>query len=183
MTVLTNEHRILADAREHPNAFAAVYEHYFPRIYTYIRYRVSDDATADDLTAFTFERALARLNRYDPQKGPFAAWLFGIARYAVINHNRKAKRRQMMPFEWLNNHPSREPAPDAVTQSRTDEERLLEAVAQLSERERDIIALKFASDLTNRRIADLMGLSASNVGVIVHRALKRLRAALEEDVT
>lgn len=55
---------------------------------------------------------------------------------------------------------------------------LLAAVARLSDRERDLIALKFAAGLTNRRIAELTGLSESNLGVILYRAVPRLRAEM-----
>src|SRR5207253_624411 len=85
---LANEHHLAAEAAANPGAFAALYEHYFPRIYTYIRYRVDSDDVADDLTAFVFERALERIQRYDAARAPFGAWLFGIARNAVGNHRR-----------------------------------------------------------------------------------------------
>jgi DNA-directed RNA polymerase specialized sigma24 family protein len=55
---------------------------------------------------------------------------------------------------------------------------LLAAVPRLEDRERDLIALKFAAGLTNRRIAEITGLSESNVGVILYRAVRRLRAEL-----
>jgi len=51
-------------------------------------------------------------------------------------------------------------------------------VARLSDRERDLVALKFAAGLTNRRIAELTGLSESNLGVILYRAVPRLRAEM-----
>ena len=55
---------------------------------------------------------------------------------------------------------------------------LLASLARLSDRERDLIGLKFAAGLTNRRIAELTGLSQSNVGVILYRTVRRLRAEL-----
>ena len=51
-------------------------------------------------------------------------------------------------------------------------------MARLSDREQDLIALKFAAGLTNRRIAEMTGLSQNNVGVILYRAVRRLRAKL-----
>ncbi len=177
---LTHEELVLAEALENPDGFAAIYKQYFPQIYTYIRYRVNDDATADELTAYVFERAMTRLNQYDAQRGAFVAWLFGIARQKVLNHNRRQRRWQMLPLEWLKDKAGRDPQPETWTEKQLQEERLLKAVSQLDEREQDIIALKFASGMTNRRIAEVTGLSESNIGVIVYRTLKQLRQQLEE---
>ena len=65
----------------------------------------------------------------------------------------------------------------------TDQEKrhvLLGALATLADRERDLLALKFQSGLNNRQIAQMTGLSESNVGTIVNRALNKLRARLED---
>lgn len=178
---LSKEHLILAKALENPDVFATLYTQYFPQIYTYIRYRVKDDATADELTAFVFERAMTRLNKFDSERGTFVGWLFGIARQKVLNHNRKLRRWQMLPLEWFKHSHDHAPLPESLTEKQLQEERLLKAVGRLDEREQDLIALKFASGMTNRRIAAVTGLTEANVGVIVFRALKRLRQLLEED--
>lgn len=57
--------------------------------------------------------------------------------------------------------------------------RLLDALAQLEERERDLIALKFAAGLNNRQIAEITGLTPGNVGVILYRSVQRLRNILK----
>ena len=63
IVVLPNELTLVARARVEPAAFATVYDHYFPRVYNYVRYRINDAATADDLTAQVFERILARIEQ------------------------------------------------------------------------------------------------------------------------
>jgi RNA polymerase sigma-70 factor (ECF subfamily) len=73
VAVLTNELALVARATAEPAAFAAIYDHYFPHVYNYVRYRVGDAAAADDITAQTFERALAGMGRYRPERAPFAA--------------------------------------------------------------------------------------------------------------
>ncbi len=176
---LTNEPAWVARAVAEPAAFATLYDYYFPRIYNYVRYRVIDAPTADDLTAQIFERALADLPSYRQDRAPFGAWLFGIARHVIGDHFRA--RRRWLPFEALRQRASPDPPPEQVTAVNESHERLLNAVAALKDRDRDLIALKFGGDLTNREIARLTGLSESHVGVIVHRALRRLRVVLEED--
>jgi RNA polymerase sigma-70 factor (TIGR02952 family) len=178
VAVLTNELALVARATAEPAAFAAIYDHYFPRVYNYVRYRVRDAETADDLTAQVFERTLVSIGSYRPQRAPFAAWLFGIARNAVNDHLRAKRRRRWLSLETLRDRASTEPQPEEIAIHSETHAELLAAVAHLSDRERDLIALKFAAGLTNRRIAELTGLSESNVGVILYRAMRRLRAKL-----
>lgn len=178
--VLPNEQTLVARATAEPEAFAAIYDHYFPRVYNYVRYRVQSPATADDITAQVFERALLRLDQYRPKRGPLAAWLFGIARYAVSDHLRMQKRRRWLPLDALGNRASADPQPEQLVIRNEMRDKLLKSVAGLSDRERELIALKFGARLTNRDIAELTDLSESNVGVILYRAMRRLRTVLVE---
>lgn len=59
---------------------------------------------------------------------------------------------------------------------RSNVARLTTLMAKLPERDRELIALKYGGGLTNRTIATLTGLSESNVGTILHRAVQALRA-------
>jgi len=175
VAVLTNELALVARATAEPAAFAAIYDHYFPRVYNYVRYRVRDAETTDDLTAQVFERALVSIDSYRPERDPFAAWLFAIARNAVNDHLRAKRRRRWLSLEVLRGWAGAEPQPEEVAVRSETRAELLAAVARLSDRERDLIALKFAAGLTNRRIAALTSLSESNVGVILYRAIRKLR--------
>lgn len=178
VALLPDELALVARASAEPAAFAAIYDHYFPRVYNYVRYRVADAQEADDLTAQIFERALVHIGGYCPERAPFAVWLFAIARNAVSDHLRAQRRRRWLSLEALRDRTSADPQPEeSVTRDETRAE-LLGAVARLSDRERDLIALKFAVGLTNRRISEISGLSESNVGVILYRAVGRLRAEL-----
>jgi RNA polymerase sigma-70 factor (TIGR02952 family) len=178
VAVLPNELALVARATAEPAAFAAIYDHYFPRVYNYVRYRVRDAETAGDVTAQIFERALMSIGSYHPERVPFAAWLFAIARNAVNDHLRVQSRRRWLSLEVLRGRASAELQPEEVAIHHETHVELLAAVARLSDRQRDLIALKFAAGLTNRRMAELTGLSESNVGVILYRAVRRLRAKL-----
>ena len=77
---------VAAPARESPDdemAFERAYESEFPRVYGYIRYRVGNGDTADDLTSQTFLKALDRLSTFDPRKADIGPWVLGIARNVV----------------------------------------------------------------------------------------------------
>ncbi len=178
VAVLPNEVAIVARAMAEPAAFAAVYDHYFPRVYNYVRYRVGDAETADDVTAQVFERVLVNIGKFRPERAPFAAWLFAIARNAVNDHLRAQRRHRWLSLEVLRDRASAEPRPEEVAIHNETRAELLAAVTRLSDRERDLIALKFAAGLTNRHVAELTGLGESNVGVILYRAVRWLRAEL-----
>jgi RNA polymerase sigma-70 factor (ECF subfamily) len=178
---LTDEEALVVQAVAEPTAFASIYDHYFPRVYNYIRYRVRDAQLADDLTAQVFERVLATLHRYRPERAPFAGWLFSIVRNIIADHFRAQKRRRWLPFDFLADHSAVESQPEEITAANDSHHRLLEAAARLKDRERDLIALKFAAGLTNRQIAALTGLSESNVAVILYRSIQRLRTLLKDE--
>lgn len=175
---LANETDIAARAALEPSAFADIYDHYFPKVYNYVRYRVRDLDIADEITSLVFERVLAGIGAYHPQKAPFGAWLFAIARNAVQDHHRSQGRHPWFPLDLFATHPSTEPLPEDAVEQMDAREKLLQAVSQLAMREQDLIALKFASGMENREIARVVGLSESNVGVIIYRALRRLRNLL-----
>ncbi len=177
---LTQERRLVARAQVEPSAFAAVYDHYYPRVYTYIRYRVSELEAAQDLTARVFERVLDKIGDYRAERAPFGAWLFTIARNVVNDHLRSQKRHPSLPLDDLE-LASPEPCPEEAVMRSQTLAGLLAALAGLSEREREIVALRFAAGLTNRRIAEMMGLSEKNVSVILYRAMQRLREQVQAE--
>ena len=176
-----NESALVKQAQVDANSFAPLYEFYFPRVYNYVRYRVRDAQLTDDLTAQIFERTLANMQRYHANQSPFGAWLFSIARNITNDHFRTQKRRRWLTLESLFNHASTDPPPEIHATDNDQHHRLLMAVATLSERERDLIALKFASHFNNRQIAALTGLSEQNVAIILYRSIRQLRLLLQEE--
>jgi RNA polymerase sigma-70 factor (ECF subfamily) len=180
LVVLPNEAALVAQALVEPAAFAGLYDHYAARVYTYMRYRVDDALTADDLTAQTFEQALRKLKNYRASESPFSAWLFGIAHHVVSHHYRARRRKQWLSLDMLRHHASDSASPEEQTISTETRQQLVQAVARLRDHERNLIALKFAAGLNNRQIAAITDLSESNVGVMLYRAIKQLRASLIE---
>jgi RNA polymerase sigma-70 factor (ECF subfamily) len=176
---LKNEPALISREKADPAEFEAIYEFYFARVYNYARYRVLDGSTADDLTSDIFETVLARLHTYDPERGPFAPWLFGIARNKVNYFLRREKIRKWLSLEQLQHLAGKGPAPVEIAIKNESYRQLLEAVSVLDGRERELIALKFTAGLTNRTISEMTGLKENHVAVILHRAVKRIRAQLE----
>lgn len=158
----------------------AVYAEQLPRIFNFFRYRVRNPADAEDLTSATFERAWRSRDRFRGDLDGFAAWLFAIARNLAIDHYRSA--RPSAPIEEAASLAAgSDPAADA--ERRSDGDRLLALLADLPERERELIALKYGAGLTNRAIARVTRLGESNVGTILHRTIADLRSRWERKET
>ncbi len=172
--------------------WSAVYREQLPRVYNFFRYRLGDDQTAEDLTATTFEKAWRGRMRYRRDLGAFEAWLFGIARRVATDHLRRPRHDVSLAdlpdpadYDLADSDPADPHFADGdplteMVQRQDDLARLGVLLAQLPPRERELIALKYGGDMTNRAIAAVTGLSESNVGTILHRTIGKLRAAWEE---
>ena len=157
--------------------FESVYRTEMPRIYNFFRYRFGDDFLAEDLTSETFEKAWKYREKYKRDLSAFSTWLFTIAKRVSIDHYRR--RHFETSLEETNDLPDNVVNVEEMTQSHDDFERLSSLLARLSDRDRELVALKYGAGLTNRSIAHLSGLNESNVAVILHRAVTKLRTEWE----
>ena len=158
--------------------FEAWYLAELPRIYNFFRYRVGDGQLAQDLTADTFVKAWRNRDRYRRDLAAFSTWLFTIARRIAQDYYRKPHPE--IPLEEVTNLSTSEMV-EELAQQDADFARLSFLLAQLEDRDRELVALKFGSGLTNRAIARLTGLTESHVGVLLHRTLQFLRSHWEND--
>jgi RNA polymerase sigma-70 factor, ECF subfamily len=152
--------------------FEQLYRAELPRVYNFFRYRVGDGPLAEDLTSETFEKAWRNRDRYRADLAAFSTWLFTIARRVAVDYYRKP--RAEVPFDDLARLAA-DNDPEDLAQQSADFERLAALLARLADRDRELVALKYGAGLTNRTIASLTGLTESNVGVILHRAVHSLR--------
>jgi RNA polymerase sigma-70 factor, ECF subfamily len=142
------------------------------RVYSYVAYRIGDGADAEDVTSETFVRALRYRDSYDPSKSAPATWLLGIARNLVAEH-----RRPMLAV------PDETEASGEDESARADVRMTLAAqVARLSDRDRELIALRYGADLTVREIAKLLDLEVHAAEVAAGRALARLRELVGDEL-
>lgn len=150
-----------------------VYAEQLPRVYNFLRYRVGDGPIAEDLTSITFEKAWRARNRYRRDLAGFGTWLMAIARNAAVDHFRSHRRHA--PLEAVA-EVAGGATPEELAEQRSDLERLRRLLEGLPDRERELVALKYGAELTNRDIARLTRLSESNVGTLLHRTVQTLRA-------
>ena len=177
----TNEELLLIErAARNKNDFLALYDRYFERVYTYFRYRFSDLSLCDDLCSQTFLQALEHIDQFSPTRGPFIGWLFGIARNLANQHTQKRRRFLLLSLDTLWFLSGSDATPEDQTIELDEQHRMLQAIMVLSIQQRDLLALKFSAELTNRQIAAITGLSEQNVAVIIFRSIRKLRQALGE---
>src|SRR3972149_12076926 len=156
--------------------FGRLYEQYLPRIFQYVNYRVGDRTTAEDLTSDIFNKALTNFTKFDPGKAAFSTWLFSIARNTVIDYYRKRSREQKLKNKEAKSGATAFSASPEEELSRSEEARKLhDCLSLLKPTEQELISLKFSGEMTNREISRVTGLSESNVGTILCRAVRKLR--------
>ena len=157
-------------ARDAVRDFEPLYRSCRDDVYGYVATLVRDAATAEDVVATAFERAYRRHRQYDPRRGTERAWVFGIARNAALDELRRRKRHAALPLE-----PSDESA--APAEDPTQRATVRAALDTLRARDREIVALKYGAGLSNGELAGVLGVSESNAGTLVHRAMTKLREA------
>ncbi|HXR60930.1 MAG TPA: sigma-70 family RNA polymerase sigma factor [Solirubrobacterales bacterium] len=170
----------MADAKDAPReadlAFDRLYRSSRDDVYAYVAGLLRDSAAAEEVTAAAFERAYRKRNRFDPRRGEPRAWLFGIARNAALDELRRRGRQAELTAE-----PDDLENLDAAAGAEQGERRaaVAAALARLEPGERELIALKFFAGLANAEIAQVLGISESNAGTRLHRAMNKLREACD----
>ena len=143
------------------------------RVYAFAAYRLGDGPDAEDVTSEVFERALRYRDTYDRSKGEPVAWLLGIARRCT---SAALAARAGSPATV-------DHSPEIETPGFEDDSvrrlSVAAALAQLTERDQELIALRFGADLTAAQIAQILVSKTNTVEVALHRALARLRSILE----
>jgi RNA polymerase sigma-70 factor (ECF subfamily) len=156
-------------------AFAQLYEEYFDRIYRYITLKIGDAVEAEDLTQQVFLNSLRSISSFRWKGRPFSAWLYRIAHNQVVDHLRK-KKRSDLPLEETLAEGSEDPQRDA--ERRLDIERVLAAAQRLTDAQREVISLRFTSELSIAQVAEIMGKSQGAVKALQHSGIVALRRAL-----
>ncbi|MBO2465782.1 RNA polymerase sigma factor [Actinomadura violacea] len=186
MTVTTghgvSDADVIEQSRREPGAFAALYERHAPHISRYVARRLGDDF-ADDVTAETFYRAFEKRRLYDPGRPDARPWLYGIAANVMAQHHRR-ETRMLRAFARSGADPvaqtygtQMDGADDRLTATGLHRP-LAAALAGLSRAHREVLLLIAWADLSYEEAAEALGISVGTVRSRLHRARKKVRAAL-----
>jgi RNA polymerase sigma-70 factor (ECF subfamily) len=169
---------LVAEARQDPARFLALYDRHFARVHSYVRVRIGEPASAEDVTSEVFLTALTRLGDFRGE-GSFGAWLFRIAQNAV-----RAAYRQH-PTAVLDGQAAAlrddAPGPEEQALSRERVAELRRLLAALRPEQQDLLALRYGAGLAYREIGELLGTSSGAARVAVHRILEDLRERYPHD--
>lgn len=173
--LLIDEHLVLRDAQKGDRqAFAALVERYWDRLYRWLYHLTHDRHAAEDLTQEAFCKALAHLDRFQAGTN-FRAWLFRIAHNSFLNQVRNHGRgRQPLPEDLAT--VAEGPVEQAVNREALQE--LARSVAKLPPEFRAAFLLRAEEELSFRQIADVLGLTEETARWRVFKARQKLMQSL-----
>src|SRR5579871_4858798 len=167
--------------------FSVLVDRYKRGIASFISAAVRTPADVADLSQETFLRAYAHLDTFNPALGKFSTWIYQIARNVVRTHLGKAQRRvptQELPEDQTleNALPdvSRDADPAGGVLREEAERELREALAELPERTRTVLTLRYYNNMEYHTIASTLGLSLGNVKTLIHRGKIALAQKMRE---
>lgn len=166
------------DTQKMVNEFTKIYKQYYKRVFKYICYRINDQHMAEELCSQVFEKIIEKYNSFSGDEKTLESWIFTIARNTVTDYYRTKEKKFHFSLDYIIDMISPKPSPDEVILTKENNSYLFEALLRLNEKERSVVSLKYGADLKNTEIAKLMGLSESNVSVILYRSLKKLKKSL-----
>ncbi len=173
---MQDEQSLVRRAQQHDQeAFAQLYEEHFDKIYRYVALRIGNETEAEDMTQQVFLNALQSISSFRWKGIPFSAWLFRIAHNQAVDYLRRKKHTAVPLDESL---ASNDNTPQLVAEHKLDIEQLLLATKQLTEVQREVISLRFTSELSIAQVAKVMGKSQGAVKALQHSAIVALRRAL-----
>ena len=163
----------------HQPAFAALYEMYYDQIFRYVSFKCGSPSESEDLTGEVFLKMLESINRFRWQGHPFTSWLYRIAHNLVVDYFRKSGTRPTVPLEAALNTTGAS-ASDLeyraeISLTMSD---VVFAMDNLTDLQREVIALRFASGLSTAETAETIGKKENAVKALQHAGLKMLRQAL-----
>jgi len=173
-----DEESLVRRAQQHnQEAFAQLYEEHFDKIYRYVTFKIGNETEAEDMTQQVFLNALQSISSFKWKGVPFSAWLFRIAHNQVVDYLRSKKRTAVPLNESLASSNSND-TPQSVVEQKLDIEQVLAATKQLTEAQREVISLRFTSELPIAQVAKVMGKSQGAVKALQHSAIVALRKTL-----
>ncbi len=164
------------------DASAALYQRYAPVLFAWLRQRTSWE-DAEDLLLEVFLAAFERDQLLAVPEAKQFAWLVSVAQHKLIDQYRRAQRRPVAPLDEFAEALEEDEAlaPEQVALRHERYAHLYSALRNLPDLQRRVLVLRFADGLHSKELAAVLGKREGAVRVLLWRALKLLRAGLEND--
>ncbi len=165
--------------KKDPDAFAKVYDLYIEKIYRFVYFKMSNKEEAEDITSDVFLRVWNYLiDGHEKQIQSLSGLLYTTARHAIIDAYRERAKRVQVSLETVSEVISSE-----VTLQQTNEHieqkdtfaRLIADIRSLKQEYQEVLLLKYVEELSTTEISHILGKSKTNVRVLLHRSLKKLK--------
>ncbi|MEO1536890.1 MAG: sigma-70 family RNA polymerase sigma factor [Pseudomonadota bacterium] len=156
-------------------AFAALFRHFAPRVKAFLMKSGANEGLAEECTQEVMATLWTKAHMFDPSRASVSTWVFTIARNRKIDALRRIKRPEPEDLPW---GPEAEPDQADVMALRQESEKLAVAIAELPEKQRDLIHRAYFGDLSHAQIAEETGLPLGTIKSRIRLALERLRHAM-----
>ncbi len=167
------------ELKEQQDKLAGLFENHYDRIARYIYTRIGDKTEAEDLASEVFLKALESLKSYQDRGVPMQAWLYKIAHNLIIDRFRKASKYKVLPIEEVEIKDESDPV--STAEINIEMERVKAAMQNLTEQQREVIQLRFFSELTSQEVSQVLDKSDGAVREMQRAALERLRKLLDHN--
>jgi RNA polymerase sigma-70 factor (ECF subfamily) len=155
-------------------AFGQLYDRYADTVYRFIYFRINDRALAEDFTSETFLRALRRIGTISYQGRDIGAWFITIARNIVLDHLKSARHRLETTTADTIEGKDYAQSTEAAVLDTLQSERLMQAVNQLGDEQRECVLLRFVQGMSVSETAQIMGKNDGAIKALQHRAVRKL---------
>lgn len=159
--------------------FSEVYHEYYLKIFRYVRGKITNHHEAEDLTQEIFAAAYRNFEKFDPNKASVGTWIYVIMNNRLKNYYRDKKEQDSLDDEEQFLELASEEVLEESVLLEEEKKLLLAALAELSERERQIIVSTYFDKKTSAQTARMLGMTAGNVRVVQNRALTKIRRYFE----
>jgi RNA polymerase sigma-70 factor (ECF subfamily) len=184
---LSEEKELVRQAQKAPDAFAKLYDQYYPKIFGYILRRTANLEAAQDITSETFFNALSKLWQFRWRNISFSSWLYKIATNEINQYFRKAEYKksvsleelQEQGFEPISSHDPESELIEAQEQLKQHQEflEIQGKIVRLSAKYQEVIALRFFEQKQIKEIAEILGKKEGTIKSLLYRAVEKLREA------
>lgn len=167
------------------NGISCMYEQYFPKIYNFVYYKVYDHEICGDIVSEIFLKVLEHSRDFDPQKAGFSTWIYAIARHAVIDYYRRARKPEGNLDDFMDTLAYSLDFEEAYRiYCEEDHGEIETLVSVLNETEQQVIHMRYFQGYNGRETALRLGLNPSTERTVHERALKKmLRFFREQGIT